>query len=112
MDPGGAEAFAIAGDGIDAGAAIDGAGGHPAFGLAEEIVLRQGEELVAVVAVPGGDHVGEIVAVGPEGVGMQIALPPLCGEGGGRLLLQGEGKEDEGCGGSGEAEQHRGTRVA
>ncbi len=49
-------------------------------------MFQRGEELAALVKVPGGDHVGEIVAVGPEGMGMKIALPPAHGR-----LLRGRG---------------------
>ena len=47
----------------------------PALALGEDVVVGQGEEVVAVPLVPVGDHFGEVVAVAPEGVGVQVALP-------------------------------------
>ena len=49
---------------------------HPPVSLAEEIVIREGEEVIIVGAIPGGDHLGEPVAIGPEGMRMKVATPP------------------------------------
>ena len=49
----------------------------PLLALGDDVVVGQGEEVVAVPLVPVGDHLGEVVAVAPERVGVQVALPVL-----------------------------------
>ena len=39
-------------------------------------MVGEGEELVAVAGVPVDDHLGVVVAVAPERVGVQVALEP------------------------------------
>jgi hypothetical protein len=75
---------------------------HPAIAAAKDVVIRQREKVIAVAAIPIGNHLGKVIAVAPEGVGMDIALPPLgagrfcggcdCGEGE-RANESGEGKQ-------------------
>ena len=45
-------------------------------------MVGQREEVVAVLLVPVGDHLGEVVAVAPERVRVQVALPVLRARGG------------------------------
>ena len=49
---------------------------HPALPLTEDIVIRESEEVVARVPIPLDDHLGKPVAVRPQCVGVEIALPP------------------------------------
>jgi len=49
---------------------------HPSVADGEPVVVGQRQEVVAAILVPLCHHLGEIVAVAPEGVGVQIALPP------------------------------------
>ena len=49
---------------------------NPFDAFLEDVVVGQGQEMVAVGLVPFGDHFGEIVAVAPERVRVQVALPP------------------------------------
>lgn len=48
---------------------------HPLLAFGEQIVIRQREEIVAVLLVPVGDHFGEVVAIGPEGVRVEVPFP-------------------------------------
>ena len=50
--------------------------GHPALALAEHVVIGESEEVVARVPIPLDDHLGKPVAVGPQRVGVEVALPP------------------------------------
>ena len=55
----------------------------PPLALGEDVVVRQGQEVVPALLVPVRDHLRVVVPVAPEGVGVQVALPPtgfrLCG---------------------------------
>ena len=49
-------------------------------------MVGDAEKVVAVAAVPVGDHLGIVVAIAPERVSVEVALPPagvFGGEGGG-----------------------------
>ncbi|MFN9944231.1 MAG: hypothetical protein ACK56I_32650, partial [bacterium] len=48
----------------------------PADAAGEDVVVGEGEKVVAAFAVPVGNHLGEVVAIAPEGVGVEVALPP------------------------------------
>ena len=50
--------------------------GHPSLAPTQEIMIRQGQEVVSALAVRLGDHFREVVAVRPERVRVQVALPP------------------------------------
>ena len=57
---------------------------NPALALGQHVVVGDAEKVVAVAAVPVGDHFGVVVAIAPERVGVEVALPPagvLGGEG-------------------------------
>ena len=60
-----------------------GADVNPLLAFEEDVVIGDGEEMVAVGFIPGGDHFGEVVAVAPEAVGVEVAFPPVAGLGGG-----------------------------
>ena len=49
---------------------------EPAPPLLEHVVIGDREEMVALLLVPVGDHVRELVPVAPEGVRVQVPLPP------------------------------------
>ncbi len=40
----------------------------------QEMMIRQGQEVVSALVVRLGDHFREVVAVGPERVRVQVAL--------------------------------------
>jgi hypothetical protein len=42
----------------------------------QEMMIRQGQEVVSALAVRLGDHFREVIAVGPERVRVQVAFPP------------------------------------
>ena len=48
----------------------------PAFAVGKNIVIGHGQEVVIVTLVPVGDHLGKVVAVAPQRVRVQVALPP------------------------------------
>ena len=50
--------------------------GNPALTPTQEIMIRQGQEVVSAFAVRLGDHFREVVAVRPERVRVQVAFPP------------------------------------
>lgn len=49
----------------------------PAVAGLEDIMIGEAEEVVAIFAVPFGDDFGELVAIGPEGMGVEVTLIPL-----------------------------------
>lgn len=51
--------------------------GDPDFLGLEDVVIRDGEELVPVLLVPVGDHLWKVIAIAPEAVGVSVALVPL-----------------------------------
>jgi transcriptional regulator of acetoin/glycerol metabolism len=50
--------------------------GDPLLTLEHPVVVRHRQEVVAVLLVPVGDGLRKIVAIAPQGVGVQIAFPP------------------------------------
>ncbi len=50
--------------------------GHPTLAMAENIVIRKRQKLVALRSIPIGHRLREVVAVRPKGVRMEIPLPP------------------------------------
>jgi len=49
---------------------------HPLLALQHPVVIGQGEKVVTVFLVPVGDGLGEIVAITPERMRVEVALPP------------------------------------
>ena len=54
----------------------------PFLSFEEDVVIGDGEEMVAVRFIPCCNHLREIVAIAPEAVGMEVAFPPVAGLGG------------------------------
>src|SRR5690606_33715977 len=54
------------------------------LGIGEDVVIGEREEVVAIALVPVHDHFGVLGAVAPEGMRVEVALPPAQLEGGGR----------------------------
>ena len=75
-------------------------GGVEGSDVGEVIVIGEGEELVAVFAVPGGDFDGRGVTVAVEGVGVEVALVPA-----GLAGLPGRADLGEGDGGGEQTEE-------
>jgi hypothetical protein len=73
LDPG-AVAFLVSIEGFSS--ASTRAQSEPILSLQRNVVIREGEKVVAVVAVPFGDHLGIIVAVAPERMSVEVAFPP------------------------------------
>jgi len=90
LDPVRAEAAQVFLQNPAAAATTPGAGMHahhlgkqPALARLHGVVVGDGEEVIALLLIPVGDHLGIIVAVAPERMGMQVALEPAWfGDGG------------------------------
>ena len=54
---------------------------YPLGPLAEDVVVRYRDEVVAVGLVPVEHHLGVVVTIRPQGVGMEVAFPPARGLG-------------------------------
>ena len=50
-------------------------GVNPLVTLQQDVVIGDCQEIVTVLLVPIDDHLREIVAVAPVGMGVQVALP-------------------------------------
>ena len=50
--------------------------GDPLLALQHPVVIGQREKVVTVFLVPVGDGLGEIIAITPEGMRVEVALPP------------------------------------
>ena len=87
LDPGVPEPLAVAGEAVLLGPIVGLPQAHPPLPLAEDVVVGEGEELVAVAGVPVHDHLRVVIAVAPERVGVQVALePPRLGVGRHRVV--------------------------
>src|SRR5690606_13507338 len=63
----------------------------PSLAAGHDIVIGQLQEVVAMGMVPIGGDFGELIPIGPQGVGVQVSLPPkvpVAGGGGFRLIAE------------------------
>ncbi|MFN9899160.1 MAG: hypothetical protein ACK55Z_10300, partial [bacterium] len=65
---------------------------HPHFFRLEDVVIAEGEEVVAALLVPVDHHLGEVIAIAPERVSVRVAFEPFGLGGGGK---NGEEKQGE-----------------
>jgi hypothetical protein len=49
----------------------------PARALTQNVIIRQGEKVIAVSSIPVSDHFRKIIAVTPQRVSVNISLPPF-----------------------------------
>lgn len=71
---------------------------EPAVTHLQGVMIAEHQEIVAMLLIPIGDHLGIAIAIAPEGVGVEIALPPagFLGAGVGGEQHDGEGKQPDG----------------
>jgi len=94
LDPRGAEAISVFGEGFASAYFVGGT--DPTFSFEEHVVVGEREEMVAVVFVPGGDHLGVVIAIAPERVGVEVPFEPSLSRGdGGRGLAEQGARKDE-----------------
>ena len=63
-------------------------------------MIGEREEVVAVLLVPIGDHLGIVIAIAPQRMGVQVALPSACRSIGGRSNERDEGESESENGGA------------
>jgi hypothetical protein len=49
---------------------------HPFGTLLQDVVVGDGQKVVAILTVPIGNDFGKIISIAPERVGMEISFPP------------------------------------
>ena len=79
-------AHGVATDGLLAFA--DGLEVHPFLAFLEDVVIAHSDEVVAALAIPIEDHLGKVVPVAPERMGVRVALEPCPRV----VVLRGEGQ--------------------
>ena len=72
----GAEPGAIIGQCATATLPDDQVVGNPFVVVGDDVVLGERKEVVVTARIPIDDHLGELVAIAPQGVRVQIALVP------------------------------------